>query len=95
MMQGKKCTRLSILSFAIALGVANGLCMMILALSGMFWNYGLVMIQELSLLFQGFAATWAGSFYGLGWGFLEGFLFGLIMAIVYNLCLCCCSSKEK
>lgn len=95
-MQGnRKCSRFSIISLAIAVGVANGLCMMLLALAGMYWNYGVVMIQELSLLYKGFAATGVGSAYGFGWGFIDGFFFGLVIAAIYNLCLYFCPSRDR
>lgn len=88
------CTRLSVMAFAFALGITNGLGMLLLAVAGLYWGYGVVTIQEVSLLYHGYAATWEGGLYGLGWGFLDGFVFGLVLSLIYNMCLCCCSAKR-
>lgn len=91
---GKKYVRLSKCSLGFALGLANGLGLMVLALAGLYWNYGLVFIQELTNLYYGYAATLIGSLYGLGWGFLDGFIFGFLVALFYNCCVCWCK-KDK
>ncbi len=97
-MQGnnKKSMRLSVCSFAFALGITNGLGLLLLAVAGLYFNYGLVAIQEISMLYHGYAASWMGGLFGLGWGFLDGLVFGIVLALIYNLCLCYCGKgKDK
>jgi hypothetical protein len=90
-MGGKcKCMRLSALAFGVSLGVITGLSMMFFAWSGWLWGYGASMVDQWASVYPGFGATFKGGFLGLAWGFLEGFILGVVWAWVYNLCLCCC-----
>jgi hypothetical protein len=41
-------------------------------------------LQLLNQFFPGYAVTFAGSFIGLGYGFLVGYISGWIIATVYN-----------
>lgn len=87
------CTsRLSAVSFAIALGLVTGLGMMFFAWLVHYWGYGNLIVAQWAEIFPGYAASMKGGLIGAGWGFVEGFVFGLIFAWIYNLCLCCCKS---
>lgn len=102
MVNGKcvKCyARLSICSFAFAVGITNGLCMMLFAYMGMMHWVGDEMIKLVATMYHGYAPTAIGGLFGLGWGFLDGFIFGGLIAIFYNCIKCCCckckcASKE-
>jgi hypothetical protein len=87
---GKKFARISICSLAFAVGLTNGIGMMVLAYMGMMGWVGDGMITLMSSLYHGYAPTVVGGLFGLGWGFLDGFIFGLLVAFFYNCCLCCC-----
>jgi len=90
MVNNKKCTRICVVSLGIALGVAKGLGMMLFAWAGWLWGHGVTMIDQVGLMYHGFAPTFKGGLVGLGWGFLCGFILGVVIAFVYNLCVSCC-----
>jgi hypothetical protein len=80
-------------ALGIAIGVAKGLFLMILAWIAWIWSVGTPLVQYIGLFMHGYAPTLMGGFVGGGWGFLVGFISGLVVGWVYNLCLCCGSSK--
>ena len=85
-----KCMRFSPMALGISLGLITGLCMLGFAWSAWTWGHGTTLIDQWASIYPGFAATLQGGFVGLGWGFLEGFIIGVIWAWLYNICLCCC-----
>jgi hypothetical protein len=87
--------KVSICGLGFALGVANGLGMMCMAWLAMCWGFGMPMITLVGSVYHGYGATLIGGLYGAGWGFLDGFVFGIITAFFYNLCLCCCCKKKS
>jgi hypothetical protein len=87
--------KLSVCRFGFAVGVANGLSMMCLAWMAMCWGLGAPMISLVASVYHGYGATLIGGLYGAGWGFLDGFVFGIVAAFFYNLCLCCCCKKKS
>ncbi|HLB57693.1 MAG TPA: bacteriophage holin [Gammaproteobacteria bacterium] len=88
-----KCKRFSPVALGISLGILSGVVMMLCAWAAMQWNYAMPMVSQWSAVFPGFEATLKGGFFGLAWGFLEGFIFGVVVSWLYNLCLCCCASS--
>lgn len=91
-----KCGFLAPVSLGVGLGVASAFCMLLLAWGGWLWGFGLVMIEQSATMYYGFAPTFVGGIYGALWGFIDGFVFGLITAWFYNLCLSCrCCKKYK
>ena len=90
MMGNKSCSGLCPISLGVALGVTNGLVKMLFAFAGWLWGYGIPMITQLTLLLPGYEPTLKGGFVGFGWGLLEGFIFGAVLALLYNFfCRCC------
>lgn len=87
--------RLCAVKFGFALGLIWGLGMFCMALAGLYFQYALPAIQLVGSVYWGYAASWKGAFHGLGWGFLDFFIFGLLVAWVYNMCCGgCCGSSE-
>lgn len=78
------------ISIGVALGITKGLGFFLLGLSAMQYGYGIPLVDMLSSLYPGFAATVVGSFKGAAWGLFDGFICGVIFAWIYNLCVCCC-----
>lgn len=85
-----KCMRLSATAFGVSLGIITGIFMMFFAWSAWWWDFGTSIVDQWASVYPGFSASIAGGFIGLGWGFLEGFVLGVLWAWVYNICLCCC-----
>lgn len=89
-----RCTsRLSALGVAVAFGITSALCMMFMAWSVVWWGHGGELMKLYAEMFPGYEATMTGGWIGGAWGFGEGFVFGLIFAWIYNLCVCCCKCK--
>ncbi len=86
----KCCNRLSACAFGVSLGIVSGVFMMLFAWASMHWDYATTMMTQWGSVYPGFEASVKGGFVGLAWGFLEGFICGLIWGWLYNLCLCCC-----
>jgi hypothetical protein len=93
------CSRLSPIPLGFAVGLTCGLFMMALAWIAWIWGFGAMLVQQEAAIFPGFEASLNGGFYGLGWGILQGFIFGLVLGIIYNILMCCrscccCSAKS-
>jgi hypothetical protein len=87
--------KLSACSFGIAIGVAEGLYMLLFAWAGWFWGYGTPLIVQIAYVFYGYAPSFIGGILGGIWGFVDGFIFGFIVGWIYNLCLCCRCRKSS
>jgi hypothetical protein len=88
--------RLCPCSFGVAIGVTKALCVVYLAMLAMYFGYGLDMVRMVASVYHGYAATFMGAVYGGLWALLDGFIFGAIVAMVYNCCSrCCCRVKNK
>jgi hypothetical protein len=81
--------RLKAPALAISLGVVSGVSLMFVAWAVLWWGVGTPLIQQWSGFYPGFDATIKGGLIGLAWGFLHGFVVGLVIAWIYNLCVCC------
>lgn len=79
--------------FGMAFGVTNAIFMLVLALVGSFWGYGMPIIAQTASLYHGYAASLSGGLVGALWGFLAGFIYGYIFGVVLK-CFsgCCCKS---
>jgi len=93
MMDGH-CSKLGVFSFAFAVGLASGLGTLFLGLMGHFYGWGVEVIKLMSSVYKGFEATVHGGIIGGFWAFLDGFIWALIVAIIYNLCIRCCPHKS-
>jgi len=76
---------LHVTAFASACGLTWGLFVFMIALLTMFWGWGSLFTELLGSVYIGLDATWPGALMGLGWGFADGFIGGLIFVLIYNL----------
>ena len=87
--------KLNIKAFALAVGITwginwFGLTWFMMALDGI--------TREITLIgriYRGFSLSPVGSLYALGWGFMDGFLLGLVIAWIYNKLIPHLSSKQE
>lgn len=80
--------RLSPVRVGLALGFIWGLSLFILALISLNTiYYGHPFIQALDSIYIYYSPTVEGAFVGFCWGFLDFFIFGWLVAKVYNLIL--------
>lgn len=71
-------------ALGLALGIACGLYMLLIGLAAAYLNWGRELVDVVGSLYIGYKATLAGSFIGLGWAFIDGFIGGFIIAWLYN-----------
>lgn len=82
--------RLSKLSLGLSLGILWGLTMLIMGWIATCCPYGGDFVSAFGTVYLGYAATFWGAVLGAIWGFFDFFIFGFLIAWIYNLCLCCC-----
>ncbi len=90
-MSGKKCARLSAVALGIAIGFLDGVCMLVTVLAVIYGGFATDAVTHWATIFPGIEVSVKGAIIAGAWGFLTGFVVGLIIAWVYNLCLCCCT----
>jgi len=80
-------TKLSVCALATAGGLTSGLSVLTLGLLANHWQIGMAWLTTLASVYVGFAPTFKGIMIGIGWGFLSGFISGLVIAVIYNFSL--------
>ncbi len=80
-------TKLHVLAFGFAFGILGAFSTFIMGLFAM-RGYGVAYVAMVSSLYIGFAPTFLGSVLGAIWGFFDLFVFGILLAALYN-CFSC------
>ncbi len=75
---------LGVISFGLAVGITLAISAFILSLAAAFFDWGTPMVMILSSLYVGFSPTFVGGVAGAVWGFVNGFIFGTLIAWIYN-----------
>lgn len=75
--------KLDVLALSVSLGIVWGLVVMCLAWCAMF-GWGSKVVDVISSIYIGYDATVVGGFVGLAWGFVDCFILGAILALIYN-----------
>jgi hypothetical protein len=76
--------RLHPIKFGFALGLWWGIGLLIVSWISLRTGYGIGLIQGLSSVYLGYTATFVGGIIGFVWGFIDFFIFGLLVAWIYN-----------
>ena len=89
--------RLSRFGMGMALGLLWGLMVLFMGLLAHYYQYGAEFVTSLGTVYIGYEKTIMGSLIGAGFGFLDGFVSGVILASFYNIFARCskCSSKKE
>jgi len=72
------------INLGLAFGTTWALGVFFLGLMAWLVGWGTALVDAISSVYVGFAATGLGSVIGLFWGFVDGFIGGAIFAFVYN-----------
>ncbi len=75
---------LGVVSFGLALGVTSAILVFLLGISAALLGWGVPLAAVLASLYIGFGPTFVGSITGAVWAFVDGFVFGLLIAWFYN-----------
>ena len=98
-MKTKVCTKLHAPSLGFAFGILWGASLILLALLVMFWGWGTPLLDLFGSVYIGYKATFTGILLGAAWGFVDGFISGVVIAWLYNCCLWCwckkCNVKQE
>lgn len=78
------CRQLRVGAFAFAFGLSWGLGMLLMGWACGLSQWGAMMIQVLSSVYLGYAPTFWGAIVGGIWGFVDFFIFGAVIAWIYN-----------
>jgi hypothetical protein len=93
-MSALKRARLSAVALGVALGLVKGGWMLAVTLSAMYGSYGTELVTHWAAMYPGVDASVKGALILGAWGFVAGFFMGLIIAWIYNVCLCCCNRSH-
>ncbi len=75
---------LGVISFGLALAVVSAGFTFLLGLMAAFFGWGVELAQVMSSLYIGFSPTFVGTIAGAVWAFADGFVFGILVAWLYN-----------
>jgi hypothetical protein len=75
--------RLNKKGLAVALGTSWAICMLFAGWASIF-GWGTKFVEVMSSIYIGYKPTFLGGIIGAVWGFIDGAIGGLIIAIVYN-----------
>ena len=79
----------------ISLGLAFGVTCALMTILWTFWflNWGLPtsLAPYSAMIMQ--PADWSTGLMVSLWALLKGFIFGFLVALIYDLCVCCCKCK--
>lgn len=76
--------KLDVRKLGIAFGVAWALLTFLGGLVAAWFDWGVQLINLLGSIYLGFGPTFTGSLIGAVWGFVNGLIWGMIIAWVYN-----------
>ena len=77
-------TTLGVVSFGLALGLTSAIFVFLLGLMAAWFGWGVELASTLSSLYIGYGPTFVGSISGAVWAFVDGLLFGVVVAWLYN-----------
>ena len=84
MVQDQRHTTLGVISFGLALGVASAIGVFLLGVVAALFGWGTLIAQALASLYIGFGPSVVGAIAGAVWAFVDGFIFGVLIAWLYN-----------
>ncbi|MGD9591094.1 MAG: bacteriophage holin [Candidatus Berkiella sp.] len=89
------CKRLGVCALGMAIGVAWALGVLFLGILVYKFGYGKAFLDVLASIYVGYAPTPKGIVIGTAFALADGFICGILIAWIYNLCnkICCCCTK--
>lgn len=78
-------SKLNVKALGLTFGILWSASVLILGLLSMAFDWGTDFVETLSSLYFGYEPTILGSVIGAAWGFVDGFIFGVLVAWLYNL----------
>lgn len=88
------CGKLSACALGSAFGILSALFVLAIGLLAHFVHYGAAWVNVVSSVYVGFDATPLGVLIGGVWAFAQGYVFGFVLAYVYNAIVRRCNCKS-
>lgn len=70
-------------ALGVAIGVLWAVYVLFCGITAMF-GWGVALVGALSSLYIGYAPTISGAMIGAAWGFVDGYIAGVVIALIYN-----------
>ena len=80
----EKAMLLNVWAFGIALGIVWAIMMLFAGWTSIF-GWGTLFVKTMSSFYEGYMPTFGGGIVGAIWGFVDGFIGGVLFAFFYNL----------
>ena len=77
-------------AFGLSIGLVWAFGVFIMGIIDVIYGFGHQFVDAVGTLYYGYEGTVLGSIIGAGWALLDGFIFGFLIAWLYNLFSCCC-----
>jgi len=71
-------------ALGIAIGVLWAAYVLFYSITAMF-GWGIALIDVISSLYVGYGPSVLGAFIGAVWGFVDGYIAGVVIALLYNM----------
>jgi len=76
--------KLHLTALGFASGIIWGVCLFVITLVSLSCGYGDKLLKGVASIYPGYSVTVGGSFIGLLYGFVDGFICALIFGLIYN-----------
>lgn len=87
--------KLSSLALGLSLGVVWGASVFVMGVVALIFTYGAPFVAAVGTLYVGYEPSWMGSVIGGIIGFVDAFIFGIVIAWLYNVFASCCSCGKE
>jgi hypothetical protein len=77
-------TTLGVISFGLALGVSWAIAVFLLGIVASLFGWGVGVAAALASLYIGYGPSFVGAITGAVWAFVDGLIFGVMIAWFYN-----------
>jgi len=76
--------KLSLNALGIAIGVLWAACVLFCGITAMF-GWGVALVDAIASLYIGYGPSVPGAIIGAVWGFIDGYIAGVVIAWLYNI----------
>lgn len=87
--------KISPMSLGLAIGIVWGLSVFIMGIIAYYFSYGIEFVASMKIIYMGYEPSIFGSFVGGCIGFVNAFIAGSLIAVLYNFFShCCCRNQD-
>ncbi len=82
-------------SLGVAIGSVSAFCVFLTALTAAYLGWGVGVVSLIGDIYIGYGASFLGGIIGAVWAFIDGYIFGFLIAWIYNRVSKCCLKKHS